>query len=74
MIISLLGLIASLASYFFLGLYLEAKPKTVKRTNQQSADNKSSIEKLSSLKALLDKGIITQEEFEEKKKELLASK
>ena len=36
---------------------------------QQGSDN--TIERLTRLKALLDKGIITQEEFETKKKQIL---
>ena len=57
--------------------FFEKKPKAVASTaNQvsaaaQSASGSSSVDKLIQLKALLDAGIISQEEFNEKKKQLL---
>ena len=69
------GLMAA-AQYVPLGLYLAGKDTTVAATAGRAparapADNKSSIEKLSALKRLLDSGAITQEEFDEKKRQVL---
>ena len=60
-----------LISYCYLGLYLKDRPRIIKKTNLPLTDTKSSIEKIYELKGLLDKGIITQEEFEAKKKEII---
>ena len=63
--------IITMVSYYYLGLYLKDRPRETKKTNMPLTDTKSSIEKVSELKGLLDKGIITQEEFEAKKKEIV---
>ena len=50
----------------------EKKPALAKTSNvAATADTESTIEKLTKLKSLLDSGIITQEEFDEKKKQML---
>lgn len=64
--------IMTLIAYYYLGVYLSRKPNEEKRLKTSSSiNNESSIEKISSLKTLLDKGIITQEEFDEKKKQII---
>lgn len=45
--------------------------KSFKAENNTAVNTSENIEKLSSLKELLDSGVITQEEFDEKKKNLL---
>ena len=50
---------------------VELPEKPEERTIQKENSSSASIEKLSNLKDLLDKGIISQEEFDEKKKEIL---
>lgn len=70
-IITIVNGLLPVVAYYFLGKYLESKPKEVKRTVNIPVDNKTTIEKLSILKSLLDKGAITQGEFDEKKKQLL---
>lgn len=45
--------------------------KAPKAENNTAGSSSESIEKLSSLKELLDSGVITQKEFDEKKKQLL---
>lgn len=57
-------------AYYFLGLYLENKPKDNGTVNIP-VDSKTTIEKMSALKTLLDKGAITQEDFDAKKKEII---
>lgn len=57
-------------AFSFMGLYLSSTKVSEQLINNYET-NKSSIEKISSLKSLLDKGIITQAEFEEKKKQIL---
>ncbi len=66
----------SAAQYVPLGLYLAGKDTAVAATAGRAparapADNRSSIEKLSALKRLLDSGAISQEEFDEKKRQVL---
>lgn len=64
--------VALLAGYYFLGIYLKGVLPSTAGTNSAVVENKgSTIESLSNLKDLLDKGVITQEEFDAKKKQLL---
>ena len=52
--------------------YLKEKPRTEKTiSNDVSSNEDELIAKLKRLKELLDTGVITKEEFEEKKKDLL---
>ncbi len=52
--------------------YLKEKPRTEKTiSNDVSSNEDELIAKLKRLKELLDAGVITKEEFEEKKKDLL---
>ena len=62
---------ALLTVYFFWQKGLKHDSESREQTNTVSNENENEIDKLLKLKELLDKGIITQEEFEEKKKQLL---
>ena len=75
-LVSILGY----ASTAVLSFYVLEKPKAPSAspipqssspTAAVSVDTRSDIEKLTALKGLLDKGIISQEEFDAKKKQLL---
>lgn len=72
------GIFIWVAEFIPLSFYIAAKPKPLTAAPASAAgqpyaasDSLSSIEKLTALKTLLEKGILTQEEFEEKKNELL---
>lgn len=70
--IGVLTTVVTMAGYFFLGMYLSGKGnKEAKQKGTVASNSGDTIEKLSNLKGLLDKGIISQEEFDEKKKQLL---
>lgn len=67
------GMILSLAGYVLAGFAFEAMPskasaKALGATQSSAADK---IQRMENLQNLLEKGIITQEEFDEKKKQLL---
>lgn len=67
------GMILSLVGYVLAGFAFEAMPSKASAkalgTTQSSAADK--IQRMENLQNLLEKGIITQEEFDEKKKQLL---
>jgi len=68
------GTLLLLAALVMTAFYVADKDLEEKQAAPKAAayvDPKSSLEKLTALKALLDKGAITSEEFEEKKKQLL---
>lgn len=50
------------------------EPQPIKEEKDEKTDKKSEseIDKIKKLKSLLDEGILTQEEFDNKKKEILA--
>ena len=63
-----------IVGYLFLGMYLASKEKGLASANSREISNSgNTIEKLSNLRDLLDKGIITQNEFNEKKNQILGS-
>ncbi len=70
-LISMIGQIPLSVAYFFLGKYLEKRTPDSFTTNISTDDNYSNIVKISKLNDLREKGIITQEEFEEKKKHIM---
>lgn len=76
--INLITFVLLAAELITLSFYVAGKPKQLAAASASAevqasaaADSRSSIEKLAALKSLLDKGILTKEEFEEKKTELL---
>lgn len=68
------GVLLLTVALIMTALYVADKSLEEKQAAPKAAayvDPKSSLEKLTALKALLDKGAITSEEYEEKKKQLL---
>lgn len=65
----LMPLIVRVVAFFLLAFAFEGMPTVVKAKSASTTGDK--IERLTKLKDLLDKGILTPEEFEEKKKQIL---
>lgn len=57
----------------YLGFAFTDKPKAIAAAAPQAPGVTDTYEKLTHLKELFDKGIITQEEFDAKKKDILGS-
>ena len=51
--------------------YIEERRRSIKAKNNVSVSSVSSADELGKYKTLLDQGVITQEEFDAKKKQLL---